>query len=108
MFFSGGLVPSFLLVRNLGLYDNRWALILPTAVSTYNFIVMRTAFAACPDELEEAAMIDGAHDFRILIQIILPVAKATLAVIVLFYYSMLALKYTDSFIVNFQNITSYI
>ena len=85
MFFSGGLVPSFLLVRNLGLYDNRWALILPTAVSTYNFIVMRTAFAACPDELEEAAMIDGAHDFRILIQIILPVAKATLAVIVLFY-----------------------
>ena len=85
MFFSGGLIPTFLLVRNLGLYDNRWALILPTAVITYNFIVMRTAFAACPDELEEAAMIDGAHDFRILIQIILPVTKATLAVIVLFY-----------------------
>lgn len=85
MFFSGGLIPTFLLVRNLGLYDSRWALILPTAVSTYNFIVMRTAFAGCPDSLEEAARIDGANDFRILFQIILPVTKATLAVIVLFY-----------------------
>lgn len=85
MFFSGGLVPTYLLVKGIGLYDTRWAIILPCAVSTYNFIVMKTAFLACPDSLEEAARIDGANDFRILFQIILPVTKATLAVVTLFY-----------------------
>lgn len=85
MFFSGGLIPTFLLVKNIGLYDSRMALILPSAIATYNFIVMRTAFASCPESLEEAAKIDGANDFRILFQIILPVTKATVSVIVLFY-----------------------
>lgn len=85
MFFGGGLVPTYLLVKGIGLYDTRWAIILPCAVSTYNFIVMKTAFLSCPASLEEAAKIDGANDFRILFQIILPVTKATLAVVTLFY-----------------------
>ena len=65
MFFGGGLVPTYLLVKGIGLYDTRWAIILPCAVSTYNFIVMKTAFLSCPASLEEAAKIDGANDFRI-------------------------------------------
>lgn len=85
MFFSGGLIPMFLLVRNLGLYDSRLALILPTTISTYNLIVMRTSFLAFPDSLEEAAKIDGANDFLILLRIVVPLSGATIAVITLFY-----------------------
>ena len=85
MFFSGGLVPMFLLVRNLGLYDSRLALILPTTISTYNLIVMRTSFQAFPDSLEEAAKMDGANDFLILLRIVVPLSGATIAVITLFY-----------------------
>ncbi len=85
MYFGGGLVPSYLVVRTLGLLDTFWALILPGAIGTYNMIVLRTAFAAVPDSLYEAARIDGAGHFRILVQIMLPLTKATLAVIVLYY-----------------------
>lgn len=85
MFFAGGLIPSFLLVNSLGMMNSRLALIIPGAISTYNLIVMRTSFQAIPSELEESARIDGANDFRILWSIILPVSKATIAVIALFY-----------------------
>ena len=85
MYFSGGLIPNFLLVRNLGMLNTRWAIIIPGAISTWNMIVMKTAFQQVPASLEESAKIDGANDFVILFRIILPVAKATLAVMILFY-----------------------
>lgn len=85
MYFQGGLIPTFLTVKNLGLIDSRLALILPTAILTWNLIVLRTAFAAVPDSLEESAKIDGANDLVILFRIIIPVSKATIAVIILFY-----------------------
>lgn len=85
MFFSGGLIPTFLIVRNVGLYDTRLALMLPSLISTYNLIVLRTAFYAYPDSLEEAATIVGATDFQILFKLVIPLTKATMAVILLFY-----------------------
>jgi len=85
MFFSGGLIPTFLQVKSLGLYGSRMAIILPTLVNTYNLIVLRTAFYAFPESLEEAAKIDGANDFKVLFQLVLPLTKATMAVVVLFY-----------------------
>lgn len=88
MFFSGGLIPSYLLVCGLGMRNTIWALIMPNLIVTYNFIVMRTAFASFPRELEEAAKIDGANDFFILCRIAIPVCGATIAVIALFYSVM--------------------
>jgi putative aldouronate transport system permease protein len=86
MFFSGGLIPTFLLVGNtLNLMDNPLALIIPVAISTYNLIVMRTAFEAVPHELEEAARMDGANDLQILWRVYLPLCKPVLAVMTLFY-----------------------
>ncbi len=85
MYFNIGIIPTLLMVKQLGLYDSRWAIILPTAINTWNMIVMRTAFDAVPTELQEAAHIDGANDIRILFQIYFPVAKATMAVMFLFY-----------------------
>ena len=85
MFFNGGMIPTYLLVNNLGLTNTYWALILPTAISTYNMIIMRTGFAAIPESLEESAKIDGANHFTILFKIVIPLAKPTMAVIVLYY-----------------------
>lgn len=85
MIFNGGLIPTYMVVRNLKMLDTRWALIIPGAVSAYNIILMRTSFAEIPEEMLEAARIDGAGNFRILWQIIVPVSKAIIAVIVLFY-----------------------
>ena len=85
MYLSGGLIPFYLTVRGLGLYNTRWALLLPVTINTWNLIVMRTSMAQIPESLEEAAKMDGANDFIILFRIILPVIKSTLAVMVLFY-----------------------
>src|SRR5258708_8443647 len=86
MFFSGGLIPTFLLVgRTLGMMNSPLALILPGAISTYNLIIMRTAFQQVPYELEEAARIDGSDDFQILMRVYIPMVKPVLAVMVLFY-----------------------
>ncbi len=85
MFFSGGLIPNYLLVRSLGITDTRWALIIPTAISAYNMIIMRTSFEAIPDSLIESAKIDGAGDFKILRTIVIPISMPVIAVIVLFY-----------------------
>lgn len=85
MYFSGGTIPFYFVVRGVGLYNSLWSLILPSAISAYNLIILRTAFAGVPDSLEEAAMIDGAGNFRVLWTIIFPLAKATVAVIALYY-----------------------
>lgn len=85
MFIDGGLIPSYLLVKNLGLYNSLWSLILPGAISTFNMIVMRTAFQGIPASLEESARIDGANDWTILFKMILPISLPTMAVISLFY-----------------------
>jgi putative aldouronate transport system permease protein len=85
MMFSGGLIPQFLLIRNLHLMDNYWALWLSGLQSTYNMIVLRTFFQGIPESMEEAAMIDGASDPYILFRIVLPLSGAALATITLFY-----------------------
>lgn len=85
MFFNGGMIPTYLLVKNLGLTNTYLALIFPTAISTYNMIIMRTGFATIPVSLEESAKIDGASHWTILFKIVLPLAKPTIAVIVLYY-----------------------
>jgi len=85
MWFSGGMIPLFLLVRNLGLLNNRLAIILPGAVSTYNLIVTLTYFKSIPDSLDESARIDGASDYTIMFRIIVPLAVPVIAVITLFY-----------------------
>ena len=85
MFFDGGLIPRYFLVKNLGLIDNRLALILPGAIATMNLIIMRTAFANIPDSIEESARIDGADDFTILFRIVIPMSLPVMAVMVLFY-----------------------
>ena len=84
MIFNAGMIPNYLLIRNLGLYDNRWALVLPMLVSAYNCIIMKSFFLSIPESLEESARIDGANDMRIVFSIILPLSKATIATILLF------------------------
>lgn len=74
MFFSGGTIPTFLVIRGIGIYDTIWALILPGAVSTYSILLMRNFFYGVPKELEEAAVVDGANDFQIFVRIYLPLA----------------------------------
>ena len=85
MYFSGGLIPSFLLIKNLKLYDSIWAILLPGALSTYNAMIMISFFKSIPKELEESAYLDGANDITILIRIILPLSTASIATIGLFY-----------------------
>ncbi len=85
MFFSGGMIPGFLNIKDLGIYDTLWALMLPTAVSVFNTIILRTAFMGVPDSLEESATIDGAGDLTILFRIYVPLSGAVLAVLVLYY-----------------------
>ena len=85
MLFSGGLIPFYLTVQRLNLLDTLWALIFPTMLSTYNLMIMRTSFAAVPVSLEESAKLDGASDITVLFRIILPLSKAVIAVMVLFY-----------------------
>lgn len=85
MFFNAGIIPNYLVVKGLGLMDSMWALILPTAISTYNLVVMRSFFEGIPIDLEEAAFIDGANEITIFWKIMLPLSKAALATVGLFY-----------------------
>ena len=86
MYISGGLIPTYLTVRNLGLIDSMWAVILPGVMSVYNMIVMRTFFQTqIPIELLEASQIDGCGNTRFIISVVLPLSKAIMAVIGLFY-----------------------
>ena len=84
MYFSGGLIPTFLTIKALGLLNNRWVLIIPSALSTYNLIIMRAAFLSVPKSLEEAAFMDGANHLTVLFKVLVPLTKATIAVIILY------------------------
>lgn len=85
MFFSGGLIPLYLLINQLNMVNTVWAIIIPSAISTWNLIVMRTSFEAIPDSMFESAKIDGGNDFTILFRIILPLSMPIVAVMILFY-----------------------
>ena len=85
MYFNGGLIPSYLLIKDLDLINSRLALILPGAVNTFNLMIMITGFEGVPESLEESARMDGAGDWTILFRIIMPLAKPTIMVMVLYY-----------------------
>ena len=85
MFFSGGLIPRFMVVRALGMYDTFLALTVPIAISAFNLLVMRTFFKQVPEELEESAFLEGAKETTVLVRIVMPLAKAGVATIALFY-----------------------
>ncbi|WP_270814641.1 carbohydrate ABC transporter permease [Hungatella effluvii] len=86
MFFSGGMIPSYMLIQNLGLINTRWALLLPGAMSVYNMIVARTFIeSSIPTELLEASKIDGCSDIRYFLSVVIPLSKSIIAVLVLFY-----------------------
>ncbi|MGG1878303.1 carbohydrate ABC transporter permease [Paenibacillus cisolokensis] len=86
MFFSGGMIPNYLLIKELGMLDSFWVMIIPTAVSVWNILIMRTFFqSSIPKELQEAAFIDGCSNMRVLLRIVLPLSGPILAVMVLFY-----------------------
>ncbi|UKS26803.1 carbohydrate ABC transporter permease [Paenibacillus sp. HWE-109] len=102
MLFNGGIIPTFLVIKGLGLIDSYGALWLPALVSTYNMLIMRTYFEGIPAELEEAARIDGCGEWRLLAQIVLPLSMPVLATLTLFYgvsywnYFMSVLLYINS------------
>ncbi|HEY9075756.1 MAG TPA: carbohydrate ABC transporter permease [Anaerolineaceae bacterium] len=85
MFFSGGLIPLYLLVLQLGLNNSIWALVLPPAINVWNMFILRTSFQGIPEELYEAAVLDGANDIQTLFNVILPLAKPVLATLLMFY-----------------------
>jgi len=85
MFFSGGMIPTYLLVKELGLINSRWALVIPAGINTWNMIIMRTFFEGIPESLHEAATIDGCSELGIMTKIFLPLSLPVLAVMVLFY-----------------------
>lgn len=100
MLFSGGLIPSFLVVLNLGMIDTYWSLMIPTAVSAFNLVIMRSFFANLPEGIEESARIDGCSDFGTFFKIVLPLSTAVMATISLFY----AVQYWNSY----QNAILYV
>ena len=85
MWFSGGMIPTFLLIKSLGLMNNFWVFVLPMTVSAYNLIILRNFFMQIPESLEEAAKLDGANDLIIYLKVYLPLSTASLATIALFY-----------------------
>ena len=85
MLFSGGLIPTYMLISNIGLYGTRWALLLPSAISVFNMIIARTFFSGISPSMAESAKLDGANDIQILFLIILPVSKAIVATLCIYY-----------------------
>ena len=85
MYFNGGLVPNYLLIKNLGLMDTHFSLILPGLINATNMIILKAVFQSVPESLTEAALLDGASYTKILYKIMLPLSKATIAVLVLYY-----------------------
>lgn len=94
MYFSGGLIPTYIVVTSLGLYNTRASMILPVLCSAYNVMICRSAFEAIPEDLFEEASLEGANDFRILATIAIPLIKPTLAVLTLYYA---VARYNDFF-----------
>jgi putative aldouronate transport system permease protein len=93
MFISGGMIPLYLVINQLGMINSIWAIVLPPAINTYNMIIMRTFFSGIPVSLQESAYLDGANDIQILAKIILPLSKPILATMTLFY----AVQHWNSF-----------
>lgn len=85
MVFQGGLIPSFLLINKLGMLNTPWALLIPSAINTFNLIIMRTAFQSVPPSLEESARMDGAGDWTILYRIVIPLSMPVISVMILWY-----------------------
>ncbi|MEK4748585.1 carbohydrate ABC transporter permease [Niallia sp. FSL W8-0177] len=85
MFFNGGLIPNYVLINSLGFGNTMWAIVIPGAISIYNMLIMKSFFENMPEELEEAASIDGLSTYGILLKIVLPLSKAVMATMVLFY-----------------------
>ncbi|WP_400242753.1 carbohydrate ABC transporter permease [Niallia sp. JL1B1071] len=85
MFFNGGLIPNYVLINALGFANSMWAIVIPGAISIYNMLIMKSFFENMPEELEEAASIDGLNTYGILLKIVLPLSKAVIATMVLFY-----------------------
>lgn len=86
MYISGGLIPTFLVVKGLGMYNTVWAMIVPGAVSIYNALILRSFFMyGIPKSIEEAAVLDGANTLQMLVRVMLPLVKPTLAVLILYY-----------------------
>lgn len=86
MFFAGGTIPLYLVIRDIGLYDTIWALIIPSMFSLYHIILVRSYFYSLPAALEEAAMIDGANDFKILVSVFLPISVPMVLTIAFFMF----------------------
>ena len=84
MLFNGGMIPTYMVIKSLGMLDTVWAIVIPGSLNVFNIILMRTSMQGISDALEEAARLDGANDFVIMFRIILPLCKATFAVIMLF------------------------
>jgi len=85
MFFNGGIIPNYVLISSLGMRDTLWAIVVPNAISVFNLLIMKSFFENMPAELEEAGAIDGLSTYGILFRIVLPLSKAVLATMVLFY-----------------------
>ncbi len=85
MYFSGGLIPDYILAKNLNILDTVWSLVLPGAISAYNLIVLKSFFSSLPESLEESAILDGCNDIGVLFRIVLPLSKPVLATLSLFY-----------------------
>ena len=99
MYFNGGMVPTYLLVRDLGMYDSIWALLIPAAISTYNLIVAKTFFEnSIPEELYESARLDGCGNIQMLLKIVIPLSKAIIAVLILYYAVGIWNAYFDALI----------
>lgn len=94
MYFSGGLIPTYMVVTGLGFYNSRWAMIIPTLLSAYNVMICRSAMEAIPEDLFENAALEGANDFFIMAKIAVPLVKPTLAVLTLYYA---VARYNDFF-----------
>ncbi|WP_028548905.1 carbohydrate ABC transporter permease [Paenibacillus sp. UNC451MF] len=85
MMFSGGMIPTYMIVKNLGLMNSLWALIIPSAINTYNLIIMKNFFATLPEGLVDAARIDGCNDMGVLFKIVIPLSMPAISTITLFY-----------------------
>ena len=85
MFFGGGLIPYYYLIKNLGLYNSIWVMVIPGAIDTYNMLLMRNYFASLPIDMEESAKIDGANDIQIFLKVYLPMSLPMLATVGLFF-----------------------
>ena len=95
MFFNGGIIPNYILVKNLGLIDSIWAIVIPNAIWTYELLILKSFYENLASEIYESAIIDGASEFRILFRIFMPLAKPAIASITLFY----AMRHWNSFFI---------